>query len=165
MMAALRIFLISMLLMLAGPTAGAETEPEGQAQNLPTATIFVESAGAAHAFEVQLATTWQQQRTGLMFRTEMADDQGMLFLYRFTQRLSFWMKNTYIPLDLIFIKADGTISEIAPNATPLSLESIESRERVRAVLEINGGLAEKLGIREGDMVRFDYFKNVPGEGE
>ena len=88
----------------------------------------------------------------MMFRRSLAGDRGMLFVYPDTQPVAFWMKNTLIPLDLVFIRADGTIARIAANAEPLSLEPIASFEPVAAVLEIAGGRAAELGLAPGDRV-------------
>ena len=119
--------------------------------------LVIESAGGqTHAFGVEVAATPQAQAQGLMGRTQMADDEGMIFLFGQPPRIaSFWMKNTLIPLDMIFIKADGRIGHIHANARPHDLTSIPSQVPVVAVIEINGGLAAKLGIAEGDQVVFE----------
>ncbi|MCS6877519.1 MAG: DUF192 domain-containing protein, partial [Geminicoccaceae bacterium] len=95
---------------------------------------------------------------GLMFRTELPERQGMLFDFGTEQPVFFWMRNTFIPLDMLFIGADGVIRHLHENAVPLSEEIIPSRYPVRAVLEINGGLARRLGIRAGDRVRHRIFR-------
>jgi uncharacterized membrane protein (UPF0127 family) len=106
-----------------------------------------------HEFTVELALTTAQHQQGLMFRREMATDSGMLFDFGpRPRRASMWMKNTYIPLDMLFIKADGQIESIAERTTPHSLEAISSRGLVRYVLEVNGGTAARLGISSGDRV-------------
>ena len=106
-----------------------------------------------HEFNVELALTPDQRGQGLMFRREMARDAGMLFDFgpRYG-RASMWMKNTYIPLDMLFIKSDGEIESIAERTTPHSLEAVSSRGSVRYVLELNGGTAARLGIGPGDRV-------------
>ncbi len=101
---------------------------------------------------VEIADDDRERARGLMFRRSMPDDEGMLFDFFSEQPESFWMRNTYIPLDMLFIKADGTIDSIAEHATPLSERSIPSKSPVRFVLEINGGLSETLGIKLGDKV-------------
>ena len=93
-----------------------------------------------------------------MYRRSLPANHGMLFPYRPSQNVAFWMKNTLIPLDILFIRADGTVSTIAANAKPLSLKSIKSAEPVQAVLEINGGRAAALQIREGARVHSAIFK-------
>src|SRR4029077_7516324 len=108
---------------------------------------------------VELASNFESQRRGLMDRRELAPNGGMLFDFHNDASLSFWMKDTYLPLDMLFIRSDGTISSIAPNAVPLSTTPIRSTEPVRAVLEINGGRAIELGIGTGDLVHAAIFHN------
>jgi uncharacterized membrane protein (UPF0127 family) len=91
----------------------------------------------------------------------MADDAGMLFDFGRDERASFWMRNTYIPLDMLFIKADGTIESIAERTTPLSERSVPSKGPVRYVLEINGGLSDRLGIEAGDKVSGPAMETRP----
>lgn len=99
-----------------------------------------------------MARTPEEQSRGLMFRKSLGNDQGMLFPYEPPQQASFWMKNTLIPLDMVFIRADGTIGRIAENTVPMSLDPVPSIDPVSAVLEIRGGRAAELGLREGDKV-------------
>ena len=101
-------------------------------------------------FEVEVARSPDQQARGLMFRESLGRERGMLFPFPSPRPASFWMKNTLIPLDMIFIRADGTIARIAANTVPHSLEPVGVAEPVAAVLEIAGGRAAQLGIREGD---------------
>lgn len=123
------------------------------AEALETDTLVIETAGGAkHKFTVELAMTPAQQSRGLMFRERMDDDKGMLFPYGQPQQLSFWMKNTLIPLDILYIAEGGRILNIA-NAKPLDLTPLYSEGPAIAALEINGGLSARLGIRPGDMVR------------
>jgi uncharacterized membrane protein (UPF0127 family) len=125
----------------------------GQSEaGLDQITLCVTSKGKTHSFSVEIAKTPAQQSRGMMFRTSMADDTGMLFPYSAPQFLSFWMKNTYIPLDIIFIRQDGSIENIAANTEPYSLESVTSTGPAIAVLEIRGGLSAELGIERGDKV-------------
>jgi uncharacterized protein len=118
------------------------------------APLIIHAGGSAYKFEVELATTPAQREQGLMFRKSMAANAGMLFLYPNEQPVAFWMKNTLIPLDMLFLKADGSIARIAANAVPLDETPIPSDAPVQAVLEVNGGTAAALGIKEGDKV--DY---------
>ncbi len=115
-------------------------------------SLEIRSAERSHRFRVELAETPAQQTRGLMHRTSLPRNGGMLFPFPFPRVATFWMKNTLIPLDLIFIRADGRIAGIAANARPHSLEIISSGEPVAAVLEIAGGRAARLGIRPGDNV-------------
>jgi uncharacterized protein len=116
--------------------------------------------GESHRLSTELVITADKQRRGLMYRTELAKDAGMLFFYQSCELASFWMKNTYIPLDMIFIEADGRIANITHEAQPETLDIHESGVPVNGVLEVNGGLTQRLGIAEGDYVRHPWF----GEG-
>ena len=136
-------------------------KPATAQQTFAASTVTVETAGAAKLrFKVELAETQAQQAQGLMFRRQMAPDAGMLFIYPKPQIAAFWMKNTFIPLDMLFIAADGRIVHIHPNATPQSEATITTPQPVKAVLEINGGLAARLGIRVGDVARHAAFNNA-----
>jgi uncharacterized membrane protein (UPF0127 family) len=122
---------------------------------LAEAPLTIHSQNGVHRFTVEVAATLDQQQRGLMFRRSLAGDRGMIFPYDPPQDLGFWMKNTLIPLDMVFVRADGTIARIA-NATPLSIETVLSGERVAAVLELRGGRAAELGIRAGDRVEWPH---------
>ena len=130
-------------------TAAPATHPVSGLQVIP---LTVESKGGAHRFSVEVADTPQAQRNGLMFRTELGPDEGMIFPYDGTTAQSFWMKNTPLPLDIIFIGPDGRIANIAAMTTPYSLESVYSVGSVLGVLELAGGRAAELGIEPGDKV-------------
>ena len=132
----------------------------GVPQNLEVTPLSIETDEGWHRFEVEVARTPEQQSLGLMYREEMADDHGMIFHYSFPQSVGFWMKNTYISLDLIFIRPDGTIADIAHDTQPLSLQTINSPGWVAGVLELNGGLSETLGIAVGDIVHHEIFGNA-----
>lgn len=114
--------------------------------------LTVRSGSRTHRFTVEVASSPQEQATGLMHRQSLAPDRGMLFPYDPPQPAAFWMKNTLIPLDILFVRADGTIARIAAQTVPLSLELVPSLEPVAAVLEIAGGRAAELGIAPGDRV-------------
>jgi len=120
-------------------------------------TIEITGASGVHAFSVELATNEEERSRGLMFRKELPEGQGMLFDFFQDQPVSFWMHNTYISLDMIFIRGDGRILRIAENAEPLSDRLIPSGGRVRAVLEVIAGTARKLGIAPGDRVSGAFF--------
>jgi uncharacterized membrane protein (UPF0127 family) len=124
----------------------------GLAQAAETSTLSIDSSQGLQSFKVELATTPSQMELGLMYRQNLPADAGMLFVYPTEQSVAFWMKNTLIPLDMLFIGADGRIRRIVERTIPLSTNPIPSGDPVRAVLEINGGAAEKLGIHAGDMV-------------
>lgn len=114
--------------------------------------LRIETKTDAHTFLVELATTREQQDRGLMFRKTLEDSHGMLFDFKREQPVSFWMQNTYISLDIMFIRADGRILRIAENTKPMSTDQIESGGPVKAVLEVNAGTSKKLGIAAGDQV-------------
>jgi len=126
---------------------------------LPVAALSVDTARGPARFRVEVASDHASQEKGLMFRKAMAPDAGMLFDFHTTIMTIFWMKNTVLPLDILFIRSDGTISSIAGNAVPYSEAPIPSSEPVRAVLEINAGRAKALGIEPGDKVRGAIFPN------
>ena len=127
---------------------------ERSAAGLEQVPLTIRTASGAHRFTVEVAHTPEEQANGLMHRQSLAGDRGMLFPYEPPQDVSFWMKNTLIPLDMLFIRPDGTIARIAANTVPLSLEPVPSLEPVSAVLEIAGGRSAELGIREGDRVEW-----------
>ncbi len=110
------------------------------------------AAGKAHRFTVEVARTPEEQAQGLMNRQSVAPDAGMIFPMEPPRAASFWMKNTLVPLDIIFVRADGTIARIEENTVPLSLEPVLSTEPVAAVLELAGGRSAELGIKAGDRV-------------
>lgn len=144
------------LLLVAAP-ALAQAPQTG----LPTSTATVVTAdGRRHVFKVEIADTDVTRARGLMYRRQMAADAGMLFDYKFETETAFWMKNTLIPLDMIFIRADGTIANVAERAVPLDETSIPSNGAVRGVLEVNGGTAARLGIKAGDKVLNPIFGNA-----
>jgi uncharacterized membrane protein (UPF0127 family) len=113
--------------------------------------------GNSHPFNVELALTTQEQMTGLMNREKMPKNAGMLFFFGTEAERAFWMKNTLIPLDLIFIKSNGDILHIHKNAIPNDLTSMPSLGPAAGVLEINGGLSEKLNIQAGDKIIHSFF--------
>jgi hypothetical protein len=131
--------------------------PQSGLQRVP---LTIHSANGTHRFTVQVAATEEQQERGLMFYRSLGPDQGMIFPYSPPQEVSFWMENTLIPLDIIFIRPDGTIARIT-NAKPLDRTPLPSGVPIAAVLEIRGGRAAELGIREGD--RVDWGASAPPE--
>ncbi len=127
------------------------------AQALETLSIATQG-GQKQTFKVEVARNDADRAQGLMFRRSMPADQGMLFDFARVEPVSMWMQNTYLPLDMLFIRADGTIARIAANTEPLSTRTIPSGEPVLAVLELNAGTAAKLGIKPGDRVEHPVFK-------
>lgn len=122
--------------------------------------LVIVSAQGEHRFTVEIADEDEERRIGLMYRTALADDAGMLFDFRDERKIqSMWMKNTLIPLDMAFIAADGRIINIAAMTTPRSLQSVRSDAPAAAVLEVNGGRLEAIGVKAGDLVRHPIFAN------
>jgi uncharacterized membrane protein (UPF0127 family) len=121
-------------------------------------TLEIVSKTGVHAFTVELAVTEDQRERGLMFRRELPEGRGMLFKFEPDQVVSMWMHNTYIPLDMIFIRGDGRILRIAENTTPQSDRIISSGSPARGVLEVIGGTARKLGLAPGDRVAHPWFE-------
>ena len=115
--------------------------------------ICLTTGGKTIPITVEIAGTPQEQAKGLMFRTELAPNKGMLFPFPTPKRASFWMKNTYIPLDIIYLHSDGKIESIAANAEPTSLTPVLSKGPVSYVLELAGGRAAELGLKPGDTMR------------
>jgi uncharacterized membrane protein (UPF0127 family) len=142
--------------------------PQAPAQNAPAETadpraqtglrevpLTIRSKTGVHHFTVEIAATPDQQERGLMFRRSLAGDRGMIFPYEPPQEVAFWMQNTLIPLDIIYIRADGTIARIT-NAKPLDITALPSGEPIASVLEIRGGRAAELGVKEGDHVSWTH---------
>ena len=133
-------FVLFAFLLAAGPVRAADPH-----------TLEIASKTGVHIFAVEIADTDAQREKGLMFRKNLPDGQGMLFDFKREQDVSFWMQNTYIPLDMIFIRGDGSILRIVENAEPLSTRLVPSGGPVLAVLEVIGGTAHRLGIAPGDL--------------
>lgn len=132
----------------------AATMPLAAAKLQP---LEIVSKTGVHPFAVELALTPKEQERGLMFRKSLPEGQGMLFDFKEERPLTFWMKNTYVSLDMIFIRADGTVLSIARNTTPLSENSVPSGGPARAVLEVVAGTTQRLGIMRGDRVVHPIF--------
>lgn len=139
------IFLAALLAVPAAYARGLE--------KFPSAPLTIESGGHSHKFTVELAQTPRQRAQGLMFRRRLGPDRGMLFLYNRDQVISMWMKNTVIPLDMLFMDGAGRVVSLHERAVPGSLQTISSEGKARAVLELAGGTVARLGLRVGDRVR------------
>jgi uncharacterized membrane protein (UPF0127 family) len=120
-------------------------------------TLEIATKSGVHIFSVEIATTEDEKQKGLMYRRELADGKGMLFDFSPEQQISMWMKNTYISLDMIFIRADGRVLRIAENTEPESTAIISSGGLARGVLEVPAGTARKYGISPGDRVSHPLF--------
>lgn len=151
----MRLFraLTALLLLLPAGCQAGNSEITKAASGLSVVPLEVRTTGGkTHKFKVEVARTESEQARGLMFRDALAPDGGMIFPMNPPRPASFWMKNTVIPLDMIFVRPDGTIARVAAETVPYSLEPVDSGEPVSAVLEIAGGRAAELGISEGDKV-------------
>jgi uncharacterized membrane protein (UPF0127 family) len=129
----------------------------GAARAATFQTLEIATKSGVQVFSVEIATTEEEKTTGLMYRKQLADGKGMLFDFSPEQEVSMWMKNTYIPLDMIFIRADGRILRIAENTEPLSTRIIPSGGLAKGVLEVIAGTAQKYGIAPGDRVAHPLF--------
>ena len=138
-------------LVLSAPAALAELE---------TSPLTIESANGAHAFTVEIADEPEEITTGLMNRESMDPDAGMLFDFGQPREAAMWMKNTLIPLDMLFMDPQGKVIAIARETVPGSLRTITPGVPVKSVLELNGGRAEELGIEPGDEVIHPIFGNA-----
>ncbi|MFS8040833.1 MULTISPECIES: DUF192 domain-containing protein [Xanthobacter] len=146
------------LALAVSPVALAAPAPVPAAQAASLEALEIATSKGVVTFEVEVARTDEQRTTGLMYRKSLDERAGMLFDFKVDQPVYMWMKNTYIPLDMLFIRADGTIARITAMTTPFSTETISSGEPVRAVLEIAGGTARKVGIKAGDRVAHPVFQ-------
>lgn len=133
---------------LSDPYAMTEKSPAGLEQQ----KLTIHAGGEAHNFVVEIARSEDEQVTGLMFRQSLPPDRGMLFPYDPPKHASFWMRNTYIPLDLIFIAPGGKVARIEADAVPMSEDSMASDQPVEAVLELGGGRAKQIGLSPGDRI-------------
>jgi uncharacterized membrane protein (UPF0127 family) len=149
--------------LVTGMAARAQDkEPTGPQPELPKEKLVITTRdGVQHVFNVEMALKPEQQITGLMFRTSVPPDGGMLFDWGAPRDSQMWMKNTLSPLDMVFINQDGTIRSIVENTVPESLAVIDSRGPVRATLELAAGTAERLGLRVGDKVTQRILGNAP----
>ena len=143
--------LIILIIIILSPVTSIARMPDAS-------ELVIETAESKHIFYIELADTPSKWERGLMFRKSLKEDQGMLFVFPAEQIAQFWMKNTLIPLDMLFIDTAGNIIKIKRNAEPKSLEIISSGKLVMAVLEIAGGVSKKLNIQTGDRVIHATFK-------
>lgn len=127
--------------------------------------LVLDTGTGRHVLSVEIAADQDSRERGLMFRRELASDSGMLFEFDQDQPVLMWMKNTYLPLDILFISADGRVVNIARNAKPFSLDTIASDGLVRAALELNAGTADRLGIAPGAKVFHPFFGNAEAHAQ
>lgn len=143
---------VAMLICLCWPVMAAQAK-EPVLEELSISTVD----GKTVVYHIEVARTPSQMQRGLMFRDSLSEDRGMLFIYQPERTARMWMKNTILPLDMLFIDANGRIINIARNTTPFSLDTIDSGGEVRGVLELNAGQTEKHGIATGDRVHYRVF--------
>jgi uncharacterized protein len=142
-----------LVLTLAYSTAQADDPPPEPLSAFPQSVLAVRTAaGTVINFKIWTADSPSRQEQGLMYVRDLDDRAGMLFVFNTIDRVSMWMKNTYLPLDMLFIDDKGRITFIAARATPFSLDTITAPQPTRAVLELKGGICEQLGIKVGDIV-------------
>jgi uncharacterized membrane protein (UPF0127 family) len=140
---------IALLFLAGGLTPAAAMRREA---------LKLHTARGVHVISTEITETQEEKALGLMFRTSLADNAGMLFFYDTPQEVTMWMRNTYIPLDMVFIRADGTVHRIEAWTQPFSESIISSGPNVVACLELAGGAAERLGLKPGDRVEHTLFK-------
>ena len=163
--AALVLFLAPVFAPGAGPTnlaaMTAISPSHAESATLKQEPVTLMTSAGEVAIVAEIARTPEQKTKGLMFRKSLDDRAGMLFPYDRAQEITMWMKNTYIPLDMVFIRGDGTVHRIEAMTEPFSLATVASQGPVTAVLELNGGAAARLGLKAGDSVRHAVFTPLP----
>lgn len=150
--AALLAFLLTAMMIMANL---GDVEAQMRRESLSLVT-----AKGEHVIQIEVAETNEEKALGLMFRTSLAENAGMLFPYTPPQETGMWMRNTYISLDMIFIREDGVVHRVVPRTEPLSETVISSQGPVTAVLELVAGSAERLGLKAGDKVLHAHFKTA-----
>jgi uncharacterized membrane protein (UPF0127 family) len=159
----MRFVFVVLTAFVFGSLAYAQGIP-GPQPTLPQSPLTIDTGEEYLRFVVELADDGFEQQRGLMFRQEVRPNEGMLFDFKIDAERAFWMRNTLVSLDMLFIRSDGVIHRIAANTTPLSDARVPSFGPVRAVLELAGGRAAELGIEPGDVVRHQIFGNNPPLG-
>lgn len=151
------LFMLAALIALPTGAMAQAARSVQQGEGLEQLTVVTDNGGK-HAFQVEVAKTDEQRARGLMFRKFMPQDRGMLFDFKTEQPIMMWMRNTYIPLDMVFISRDGRVINVAENTEPLSERTIASAAPAFAVLELNAGVARKIGLKSGDRIEHSLFK-------
>lgn len=147
--------IVFLLPVLSADTASAQ-------DGLRREPLALETSTGTYNFKVEIARTRQEQSRGLMFRRSLGAREGMLFVHEEPELVTMWMRNTFIPLDMVFIRADGRVHRIEAMTEPHSERIISSGERVTGVLEIAGGVAAEIGLKPGDLVRHPHFNTGGG---
>ena len=146
----LRIGLVALALLAAAPAAAVPANCPST--GLTRQPLTITTASGKHRYTVEVAATPDQQECGLMFRRVMAPTAGMVFPSHDLRQMSFWMENTYLPLDIIFVGSDGRVVNVAANAQPLSRELLDSKGPAATVVELNAGQAAHIGLKPGDRI-------------
>ncbi|GGE45147.1 hypothetical protein GCM10007276_22900 [Agaricicola taiwanensis] len=154
-----RLLLVCLIGALGITAAIAYVSADRGVARLATDELAVDTAGGTHIFTVELARTDEERARGLMFRTELSPDRGMLFDFVAERPVAMWMRNTYVPLDMFFIASNGIVVNIARDTVPLSERTVESAAPVRYVLEVPAGTAKRIGAASGDRVRHAAIDN------
>ncbi len=150
--------ILAVLLAVLPLATGVQAQSPGKLVGFDRDEITIETAnGGRHVFDVEMALSPEQRAQGLMFRHSMAPTAGMLFVYERAEQRAMWMKNTLIPLDMLFIDQGGVIVRIQERTVPFSLQAITSGQAVTAVLELNAGTTSRLSIKPGDRVLHTAF--------
>ena len=155
-MARILVSLFAVLLLL---SPSGTVDAQSFDATFPTTKLTVETGSGPKTFDVEVALTSDQQAQGLMFRRKLASDAGMLFIYSPPEQVSMWMKNTLIPLDMVFVDASGAVVKIAERTVPMSLSIISSEAVVEAVVEFNAGTASRIGLKPGDKITWQPLGN------
>ncbi len=152
------IVLVCALAWIAAPARAESTDAAQLDRAFPRTTLKIATPNARlHTFNAWVADTNERRARGLMFVKQLADDEGMLFIYDRPQQVGMWMKNTFIPLDMLFVDATGKVIRVAENTEPHSLDTIASQGIALAVIELKGGTAQRLGITKGAQVMHAVF--------
>lgn len=151
----LAAMLLAAALAVTGLAACAEPIPSDQSAD---SSLIIETSSGVHVFSVELADTEERRRTGLMFREDLALDSGMLFDFESPRVITMWMRNTPLPLDMIFIGPGGRVVSVAENTVPFSEAIVSSRYPASSVFEVNAGTAKRIGIKVGDTVSHPIFE-------
>ena len=155
--------LLAAILLAGGLALGACSDEQASAQQAAAGSeaLAIETPSGTHRFRIEVAVTPEQKATGLMFRRELAADAGMLFTYETPQIITMWMRNTYIPLDMIFVDSRGRVVSVAERTVPESLATIASAGPAVGVVEVPAGTAARLGIGPGARVQHPFFGTAP----
>lgn len=146
------------LFVLLVVTSLSPVSAQGQGTGSALEPLQITTASGRHEFSVEVMRTDEERAKGLMYRRYMAPNRGMLFDFKTEQPVNMWMKNTYLPLDMIFISRNGTVTHVAADTEPLSERIISSNGPAFAVLEVNAGVAAKIGLKSGDRVQHPMFR-------